>query len=128
MGMKDPIPQFTYLTKELKALNLAYLHVVESRISGSAEVESTDKIDFIAKIWGKTSPLLVAGGFTAKTALEVSNEYPENDIIVVFGRYFIANPDLVFRIREGIEFNKYDRATFYVSTSSTISCRIPTSL
>lgn len=113
MHMADPYPQFTYLTNHLKTLNLSYLHVVESRISGSADAEATDKIDFLAKIWAKTSPFLVAGGFTAESAKKVVDEYPDNDVVVVFGRYFIPNPDLPFRVKEGIPLTKYDRNTFY---------------
>ncbi len=32
---------------------------------------------------------------------------------VSFGRAFIANPDLVARLRQGGPFNKPERATFY---------------
>jgi len=46
MKMQDPEPQFTHIIKELKKLHLAYIHVVESRISGTAEVETTEKINF----------------------------------------------------------------------------------
>ena len=55
--MKDPIPKFSHLLKGLKQLNLAYIHVVESRISGNADIESMEKIDFALDIWGKTSPI-----------------------------------------------------------------------
>ena len=50
MKMKDPIPQFSHLLKGLKPLNFAYIHVVESRISGNADIESTEKIDFALDI------------------------------------------------------------------------------
>lgn len=33
--------------------------------------------------------------------------------LIVFGRYFIANPDLVERLKNGWELNPYDRTTFY---------------
>ena len=33
--MKDPIPQFLYITQKLKELDLAYLHLVESREFGT---------------------------------------------------------------------------------------------
>ena len=114
MKMADPIPQFGYLVKELKKLNLAYLHLVESRISGNADVEATEKVDALVEIWGNTSPVLIAGGFqpdSAKRAIE--EEYQERDVIIVFGRHFIANPDLPFRVEKGIPFTKYDRDTFY---------------
>ena len=31
----------------------------------------------------------------------------------MFGRWFIANPDLPERIAKGAALNKYDRSTFY---------------
>lgn len=33
--------------------------------------------------------------------------------LIVFGRHFIANPDLVERLRKGLPLNPYDRTTFY---------------
>jgi NADPH2 dehydrogenase len=41
--------------------------------------------------------------------------YPEKDIVVIFGRYFIANPDLVYRIKADLELTPHDRNTFYSS-------------
>ncbi len=32
---------------------------------------------------------------------------------IVMGRWFIANPDLPRRLKEGLPLNKYDRSTFY---------------
>lgn len=114
MKMADPVPQFTYYAQELKKLKLAYIHVVESRISGNADVEETEKIDFLVKIWANQSPVLIAGGFKPDSAKRaIDEEYTGTDVLVVFGRYFISNPDLVFRLKEGIEFTEYDRTKFY---------------
>lgn len=114
MKMEDPIPQFSYLVKELKKLKLAYLHLVESRIAGNADVEATEKINPFVDIWSGTSPILVAGGFRGDSARRaVDEEYRDKDIAIVFGRYFISNPDLVYRIQKGIELAQYDRDTFY---------------
>jgi len=33
MRMADPIPQFTYLVEQLKMHGLAYLHIIESRVT-----------------------------------------------------------------------------------------------
>ncbi len=49
MKMDDPIPQFSYFVEHLKPLKLAYVHVVESRISGNADIENTDKLDFLVR-------------------------------------------------------------------------------
>ena len=35
---------------------------------------------------------------------------------IVFGRWFIANPDLVERFKNGWPLNAYDRSTFYGAT------------
>ncbi|KAL8969401.1 MAG: hypothetical protein Q9197_004367 [Variospora fuerteventurae] len=113
MGMTDPFPQFSYLIRCLKDFRLAYLHMVESRISGSADIEATEKIDFAVDIWDGTSPVLIAGGFTPDSARRAVEEYAGRDVGIVFGRYFISNPDLPFRVREGVGLNAYDRATFY---------------
>jgi len=114
MKMSDPKPQFTYYTEELKKLNLAYIHLVESRISGNVDVEGTETIDFLIDTWANQSPVLVAGGFKSDSAKRVvDKEYTNKDILVVFGRYFISNPDLVYRVEKGIEFTPYDREKFY---------------
>lgn len=36
---------------------------------------------------------------------------------MVFGRYFISNPDLVYRVKEGLPLARWDRSTFYVKES-----------
>lgn len=36
---------------------------------------------------------------------------------MVFGRYFISNPDLVYRIRETLPLAPWDRTTFYSKES-----------
>lgn len=114
MKMADPKPQFTYLTKELKKHNLAYIHLVESRVSGNADKEGTEKVNFLVDIWDNQSPVLLAGGFTSDSAVTAADvEFPNKNVIVVFGRYFISTPDLPFRIKNGIELNPYDRDTFY---------------
>jgi NADPH2 dehydrogenase len=113
MKMADPVPQFTHLIKGLKELNLGYLHLVESRIAGNADIEATEKNDSFIELWGKTSPIFLAGGFTSASAQEVVKQYGDKDVAVVFGRYWISTPDLVFRIKNGIELTPYDRDLFY---------------
>ena len=117
MKMAEPVPQFTYLIEGLKKLRLAYLHVVESRISGNADIDTTEKVDFAVEAWGDTSPVLIAGGFTAESARRAVEEYEEYEVAVVFGRYFISNPDLPFRVLNGVALEAYDRRTFYKAKS-----------
>lgn len=108
MRMKNPIPQFVDIIDKANQSNLAYLHLVESRVSGSEDYEGSERLEFAYKLWN--GPLLVAGGYKLADAQKlVDEEYPNKDIVVIFGRYFIANPDLVYRIKEGLELRAYER-------------------
>ena len=116
MRMADPIPQFEDIIVAADEMQLAYLHLVESRISGAEDAIGTDKLDFAYKLW--SGPLLIAGGYTfAEARTLVDEQYPDKDIVVVFGRAFLSNPDLVYRFRMGLELNKHDRGTFYTHSS-----------
>jgi NADPH2 dehydrogenase len=114
-GMKvaKPEEQFGHLIKAVKEVGLAYLHLVESRVTGNADVEPTDKVDFALEIWDNVTPVLLAGGFKPDSAVKEVEEYKDYDIVIVFGRYYISNPDLPFRLQNGIAFSPYDRSTFY---------------
>lgn len=118
MGMADPIPQFSYLIKRLKEYKLAYVHLVESRVSGGSDAPGTEKVNFAVDIWDNTSLVLIAGGYTPDSAKRaVETEYRGKDVLVVFGRHFISNPDLPFRIQRGIALEPYNRGTFYTTKS-----------
>ncbi|KAI1186542.1 NADH:flavin oxidoreductase/NADH oxidase family protein-like protein [Nemania serpens] len=112
MRMENPIPQFTDIINKASQLKLAYLHLVESRISGSEDAEGSDRLDFAYKLWN--APLLVAGGYNGENAKKlVDEEYPDKDIVVMIGRHFISNPDLVYRIKAALKLSAYNRDTFY---------------
>ncbi|KAJ5954565.1 hypothetical protein N7501_008844 [Penicillium viridicatum] len=114
MKMEDPKPQFEYLAKQMAGLGLAYTHLVESSIAGNADVEATEKLDFFLQAYGKASPVIVAGGYEAESAVQAADvKYAGYDAIVGIGRPFISNPDLPFRVQKGIPFVPYDAATFY---------------
>lgn len=118
MKMDDPIPQFSYLLDQLKPLQLAYLHLVESRISGPTDAVGVEKLDFAIDLWKDRSPIVIAGGFTPATAeMAVDDQYRGQRIAIAFGRHFISNPDLPYRIRHGIELSDYNRDTFYIPKS-----------
>lgn len=106
MRISDPMPQFVYLVKQLAQLDLAYLHLVESRISGNLDTDCTEKLDFAIEAWNKTSPILLAGGYGPDTARHVLQVHEGQAIAIAFGRYFISNPDLPYRIFNSLELTK----------------------
>lgn len=113
MGMYDPKPGFIHLVKELKKFSLAYLHIVEARIAGDSTVHATESIDFLIDLWGDTSPILIAGGFGPDSAAKAVEKHSGKKVMIAFGRYFISNPDLVFRIKRGVALTPYERRKFY---------------
>lgn len=93
MGMQDPLPTFSYLVSELAARHptLAYLHLIEPRISGD-ELRAEDTVgahesnDALRAIWAPR-PLIRAGGFDRASALAAADD----GSLVAFGRLFISN-------------------------------------
>ncbi|KAF7556276.1 hypothetical protein G7Z17_g1557 [Cylindrodendrum hubeiense] len=118
---------YTYLVDELKKLNVkfAYLSLVEATgdpaaiVLGAEQINKGKTLDFILEAWDNLSPVLVAGGYKPDTAAWALEEhYKKWDVLIAFGRDFLANPDLVYRVKNGIELNKYNRATFYLTMSN----------
>lgn len=115
MLMDDPDPSFRYVIEQLKPMGLAYLHLIEARIRGNDDVDSGDQsVRWMVEEWNNAAPVLIAGGFTPETARRaVDDVYQRFDVVIVFGRFFVANPDLVFKVKTGVELVKYERTYFY---------------
>lgn len=113
-GEADPMPLYTHVVNALGAMGLAYLHLIEPRSSGAGqrEVDHQDvpsAAGLFRPIWNGV--LIAAGNFRADSAAEMVARGTADAI--AFGRFFISNPDLPERIRKGMEFTPYNRATFY---------------
>jgi NADPH2 dehydrogenase len=122
MLMEDPDPTFAHVVEQLKTMSLAYLHLIEARICGNddADCGGQKTVKWLVELWDNTSPVLVAGGFDAETAKTAVDEaYRGYDVMIVFGRYFVSNPDLVYRIRSGVSLTKYERTYFYTPSLPT---------
>ncbi|KAJ4129587.1 hypothetical protein NW754_003869 [Fusarium falciforme] len=116
--MEDTIPQFSDLIRKANRLGLAYLHLVNPRASGDGDGvgQSSESLDFAIELWD--GPLLLAGALDSGSAKKlVELDHPTRDIVASFGRPFISNPDLVYKIENGLGFAPYDRNTFYLRKS-----------
>ncbi|RPD60830.1 NADH:flavin oxidoreductase/NADH oxidase [Lentinus tigrinus ALCF2SS1-6] len=113
MRMKNPVPQFTYVLEQFKQKypDLAYIHTVtpNAPLSAMPEDKSVDP-DFIYKLWAPRT-VITTGAYDRESALKVAEE---TDQLVGFGRPFLANPDLVYRLRENIPLNAPQEDTFYL--------------
>ena len=110
----DPQPLFEYVVRELAPLGLAYLHLIEGATGGPREIAERP-FDYAAlkaayRDAGGRGAWMVNNGYDKGLAQAAAQA---GDTLVAFGRPFIANPDLVERLRRGGPFNTPDRATFY---------------
>lgn len=109
-AVSDSAPEkvFFPLVRELSQLQLAYVHVIEGETQGPREFYG---LDFSALRKEFDGPWMVNNGYTLETAADaISSGYAD---LVAFGRYFIANPDLVNRFRKHAPLNELDRTTLY---------------
>ena len=100
--------QFLALASELSKLELLYLHLVDHSAMGALPVPADFKTRLRA---GFNGLFIVSGGFNRATA-EIALLEKRGDL-VAFGRPFLANPDLVARLRAAATLNEPDMATFY---------------
>ena len=112
---KDTIPTFEYVVERLNDYQaLAYVHLVEPMLP-------VDDVPFAVKDIAKHFRPLYSGtvvtncGYTAESADRVIAEgYAD---AVAFGSAYIANPDLVERIRKGSLWAMADTNTYYTPGS-----------
>jgi N-ethylmaleimide reductase len=104
----DPQRTFTYAIDELDRFGLGYLHVVEGATQGPRDIAPFDYLALRRRFRGL---YMANNGYDATMADAVLREGRAD--LIAFGRPFIANPDLVQRLRTGARLAEPDRATFY---------------
>jgi N-ethylmaleimide reductase len=113
----DPQPLFEHVVRGLASRGLAYIHVIEGATGGARDFQQGDKpFDYasfksVYRNSGGTGAWLVNNGYDKQLAEAAIAEGSAD--LVAFGKLFIANPDLVRRLRQGHELNSVDTATFY---------------
>lgn len=99
---------YEHLALEMGKLKLAYIHIVDQSDMGAPEVPTSVK-DKIKTAFGRT--IIASGGFNAQTANEAL--VAGKGGLIAFGRPFISNPDLVYRLQNDIPLNAPDFNTLY---------------
>ena len=110
----DPQPLFDYVVRQLGPLGLAYVHVIEGATGGPRELPDRP-FDYAAlkaayRHAGGQGAWMVNNAYTRELA---DAALANGADIVAFGRPFIANPDLVERLRRNAPLNEVNRATLY---------------
>jgi N-ethylmaleimide reductase len=107
---EESIKVHEYIVRELNRYNLAYVHLIEPQTP-------VDNIPYaVTQIAKHFRPLyngylIINSGFTGESGNKVIEDGDAD--LVSFGKLFIANPDLVERIKYNLPLNAADRNTFY---------------
>jgi N-ethylmaleimide reductase len=96
------------LVPALAATGIQYVHLVDHSAMGAPPVPEALKLA-MRKAWPRT--FILAGGFDLASAEAALAEGRAD--LVAFGRAFLANPDLVARMKRGLPQNAPDFGTFY---------------
>jgi len=96
------------LIAELNAIGLAYIHVVDHSSMGAPEVSPALKAKLRAAFKGQ---YILSGGYDRSRA-DADLDARRGDL-VAFGRPFVANPDLVEKLRAGNPLTDADANIFY---------------
>lgn len=105
----DPWGTFSYVVRELNLFGLAYLHLAGmGEDAPGAAGPSFDLADLVPLFEGP-----VIRNFNYDQARAEADVSAGRADAVAFGRPFIANPDLVERIRRDAPWNEADSSTFY---------------
>ena len=100
---------YAYLAEELQKIGVVYVHLVDHQSMGAPSVPA----ETVATIRQRfTNTLILSGGYDTVARAEEALESGRADL-VAFGRPFIANPDLVERLKAGLPLAQPDLATFY---------------
>jgi N-ethylmaleimide reductase len=110
----DPQPLFDHVVQHLAPLKLAYIHVIEGATGGPRELADRPfdyaQLHTAYRKAGGHGAWMVNNGYDKALATQALTQGAD---LVAFGRAFIANPDLVQRLRQGGPFNTPDVTTFY---------------
>lgn len=101
---------YMHLAKELSALRIAYIHLVDHSSMGAPKVSDELK-EKIRKAFRGT--LILSGGYDRERA-EADVQSEAGDLIA-FGRPFISNPNLVEKLKSNLELEPAEPSTFYTA-------------
>ena len=100
---------YGYLATQLQSLGIAYVHLVDhARLAGLAAAATTR--DVIRSAF--TATLISSGNYSTLADIDQALSSGQADLVAM-ARPFIANPDLVARLRDGVALADSDPATYY---------------
>ncbi|RVH26426.1 alkene reductase [Sinorhizobium meliloti] len=104
----DEQPQFNHVVEALDGLGIAYIHVVEGATGGPRDARPFD-FDALRQRFRNT--YIANNGYDLELAKSRLSEGKAD--LFAFGHHFIANPDLVERLKSGAPLAQMNPATIY---------------
>ncbi len=105
----DPMGTYGYLVERLNRFGLAYLHCIEGATQGARDEPPGFSFQRLRRMFH--SLYMANNGYTRELALRARREDLAD--LICFGRPFIANPDLVERLRTGAPLADAPKETWY---------------
>ena len=105
----DTDQAYAYLAEELQKIGIVYVHLVDhSRLAGIGAAATT--VQAIRDIF--TNTYISSGNYTTLSDIEDALSTGKADLVAM-SRPFIANPDLLERLRKGLPLSEGNPATYY---------------
>ena len=108
--VSDSNPQslFDHIVGHLNAMKLVYIHVIEGATGGPRDIAPFDYGSLRQRFKGA---YIANNGYDFELATRMLAADAAD--LIAFGKPFLANPDLVERLKRGAPLNVPDKATFY---------------
>ena len=98
----DPLGLYKAKLKTAAALDVGYIHVIRPTVYGNVDQEDpAPKVDVVGLARDAFRGMIIAAGQYTKSEAEAELSRGVCDM-VAFGRPFVANPDLVRRLKHGL--------------------------
>ncbi len=104
----NPQPLFDHIVDHLTAMKLVYIHVIEGATGGPRDNAPFDYGSLRRRFKGA---YIANNGYDFELATRMLAAGAAD--LIAFGKPFLANPDLVERLKRGAPLNAPDKATFY---------------
>lgn len=108
ISCREPQAQYDYVAAKLSELGVLYLHVVEGATGGARDIAPFN-YDALRQSFKQT--YIGNNGYSLELA--AAHLAANKADLFAFGRPFIANPDLVERLKTGAALNPIDASTIY---------------
>lgn len=105
----DPVRTFGYVVDRVNNFRLAYLHLVEGQTGGSRELPEGADLQALRRRFD--GAYMANNGYDRASAIKTVETGRAE--LIAFGRPFIANPDLVERLRRDAPLNEVETDTLY---------------